>query len=62
MSKAVKAPEREDLPIEEEEMATSQEGIIVPWLNGTRRLAVRWVSSAEDMITREAPDDRPGKK
>jgi hypothetical protein len=61
-SKSSKPPEREDLPVEEEEIATSQEGIPVPWQGGTRRLAVRWITPAFDMITKEAPAERAGKK
>lgn len=60
--KTPSAPEREPLPIEEEEMATHQESIPVPHLGGTRRISLRWISPAIDMVTQEAPDTTPGKK
>ena len=56
------APEREALPIEDEEMATHQESIPLPYLGGTRRISLRWISPALDMVTQEAPDATPGKK
>jgi hypothetical protein len=62
MAKGTNAPEKDDLPVEEEDVATSQEGIPIPWHGGTRRVAVRWITPALDMLTKEAPDERPGKK
>jgi hypothetical protein len=61
-SKAAKAPERDDLPVEDEDIATAQEGIPVPWQAGTRRVAVRWITPAFDRVTKEAPAERAGKK
>ena len=54
--------ERDDWPIAEEEVTTHQEAIPVPYIAGTRRVALRWVSPAVDMITIQAKDETPGKK
>ena len=62
MSAKGKEPEREDAPVQDEEIATHQEAIPVPWLAGTRRVALRWISPAFAMATQVAPDENPGKK
>lgn len=48
--------------IEDEEMATHQEAIPIPYLAGSQMLAVRWITPALDRVARQAPQDRPGKK
>lgn len=48
--------------LEEEELSTHQEAVPVPYLAGTRMVAVRWLSGAMDQVARQAKDDRPGKK
>ena len=54
--------EKEDVPVQEEEIATHQEAIPIPWLAGTRRLSLRWITDATDMATRQAKDANSGKK
>lgn len=54
--------EKDDLPLEDEEVATAQEAIPVPLIAGTRRMAVRWFVPAMGLVTQLAPEDRPGKK
>lgn len=61
MNKGARSPERDEVPLEDESLDTAQEAIPVPYIAGTRRIALRWISPALDMITREAPDD-VGKK
>lgn len=48
--------------IEEEELATHQEIIPIPFLCGTQMVAIRFMSPALDRVARQAPNDRPGKK
>ncbi len=45
-----------------DEMSTNQEGTVVPWFAGEQIFALRWISPVYDQFTREAPNDRPGKK
>lgn len=54
--------EKTELPVEEEEVATHQEAIPVPFVAGTRRVALRWMTPAFGLVTQLAPDKRPGKK
>lgn len=62
-SKSQQLPESiDDTTLEDEELATHQETIPVPYIAGTRMVALRWLGPAYDMVTRQAPDDRPGKK
>ena len=56
------APERKDVSFEEEQLSTSQEGIPVPVLIGTRKIAVRWISRVYNQKSKEAPGARPSKK
>ncbi len=54
--------ETDKVPVEAEDMATHQETIPVPYLGGTRGVAVRFITEALDMVTVLAPDARPAKK
>ncbi len=47
--------ERNELPVEEEDLATAQENLPIPLTSGTQRLAVRWITGARERITEEAP-------
>jgi hypothetical protein len=58
----VKPDTLDETTVEHEDLATHQENIPVPYLSGTRRVAVRWLDVALNMITEQAPDERPGKK
>lgn len=62
MSAKGKEIEREDLPVEDEEVSTHQEANPVPWLCGTRRVALRWITPAFALATQAAPEETPGKK
>ena len=62
MSAKGKEIDREDLPVEEEEISTHQEATPVPWLCGTRRLSLRWITPAFALATQAAPDEVSGKK
>jgi len=52
----------EPLPVEPEEIASHQEAVPVPWWAGTRKVALRWITPATQMITEQAPQEKPGKK
>jgi len=54
--------ETDDMPVEPEAVATSQEAIPVPYLAGTRLIALRWISPPIDVFSVQAKDTRPGKK
>jgi hypothetical protein len=57
MSKASGGPETaEDFPVEEEEVATHQEAVPVPYLAGIRRIAARWLDDGLDMKVRQTRD------
>lgn len=55
-------PEIDPANVQDEEWSTNQEGIVVPWVCGEQKLALRWVSPAMNQFTIEAPVERPGKK
>lgn len=61
MAKDTPKVETDDIPVADEEIATHQEAVPVPYLAGTRRIAVRWISPALDMQTREVKQQM-GKK
>lgn len=48
--------------VQDEELATNQEAIVIPWVCGERKIALRWISPAYNQFTIEAPMERPGKK
>jgi hypothetical protein len=63
MSKsAIRPEELDETTVEAEDLATHQENIPIPYLVGTRRIAVRWIEEALDMVTEQAPDTAPEKK
>lgn len=43
--------ELDETTVEDEEISTHQETIPLPYLAGTRRLAVRWIDGALNMVT-----------
>ncbi|MBX3747345.1 MAG: hypothetical protein KF833_18705 [Verrucomicrobiae bacterium] len=61
-SKNIRTPDPDDSPIGDEELATHREAQPVPWMAGTRRIALRWLDDALDIKAVQAPNDRPGKK
>lgn len=54
--------EKQDVPVQEEEIATHQEAIPVPYLAGTRRVSLRWITDATEMATKQSKDPNYGKK
>jgi hypothetical protein len=62
MSKGMKSLATDEMPIEDEEISTHQEAVPVPAFGGTRKLAVRWLGEAVDMITVQAEDSEFSKK
>ncbi len=53
---------KDEVPVQEEEIATHQEAIPVPYLAGTRRVSLRWLTDATDMATKQSKDANYGKK
>lgn len=47
----------DETTLEAEDLATHQEAIPVPYLSGTHMVALRWISEATGMVTRQAPDN-----
>lgn len=45
---------KDDLPVQEEEIAKSQEDIPWPFFAGTRLIALRWMSGADNRLTVKA--------
>jgi hypothetical protein len=54
--------ETDDMPLEPESVATMQEAVPVPFLAGTRAIALRWISPPVSVFSVQAKDERPGKK
>jgi hypothetical protein len=52
----------DDFPVEPEAVATMQEAIPVPYLAGTRVIALRWISAPVEVFSVQAKDERPNKK
>lgn len=48
--------------VDEHELATNQQTVVVPWFVGEAKFALHWVSDAYNQFTRPAPQQRPGKK
>lgn len=48
-------PKKELLPFQKENVATNQQNLPLPYLAGTRVIAVRWFSPAIDQINVPAP-------
>jgi hypothetical protein len=55
-------PEINDGNTEPEDFSTNQESASIPWFCGERKLALRWISPIYNQFTKEAPQERPGKK
>ncbi len=58
----VPAPAPEPTAMESESVSTAQEARPLPYIAGERKIAVRWISRVYNQYTREAPQQRPGKK
>lgn len=61
-AKGAKPPVTDDLPTEPMDFAQSREAVPVQWFAGTRVVAVQWITDALDIRSKQAPDERPGKK
>lgn len=49
--------ERDEFPVEDEELSTHQEAIPVPFICGVRRVSARWIDDAREMETRQTKDN-----
>ena len=45
-----------------EDFSTNQEATALPWFTGEQKIALRWISPVYGQFTKEAPEERPGKK
>jgi len=50
------------LPVDDEEVSTAPQAVPVPFIAGTRKVAIRWISRTYNQRARVAPAERPGKK
>jgi len=60
MSAAKDPVKKELLPFQQESVASNQQSIPLPYMAGTRLIAVRWISPALDEVIIEVPGN--GKK
>lgn len=60
MSASKKPTEKELLPFQQENVATNQQNVPLPYVRGTRLVAGRWITPALDKITHNVPGQ--GKK
>ncbi len=56
------ARDPEPTGVEETEVARVTESVPVPWIVGTRKVAVTWISRVYNIRAKTAPQSRPGKK
>lgn len=54
-------PAAEPEVIDPDEVTSAQEGIVVPFFAGERRIAGIWISPTYNQFAREAPVEVPGK-
>lgn len=45
---------KELLPFQAENVATNQQSVPLPYVAGTRLMAIRWITPATDMVTQQA--------
>jgi hypothetical protein len=55
MSHAKTPIKQELLPFQKENLASNQQAVPVPYVRGTRLIAVRWITPALNQITQNAP-------
>lgn len=48
--------------LDEDDLATNQEAVVVPLAMGEVKLSLHWISPPYDQTTKVAPSERPGKK
>jgi len=48
--------------VTEEESATNQEAVVLPWFAGEGKFALKWISPPYEQFTRLVPQERPSKK
>lgn len=46
---------KELLPFQKENVASNQQAIPLPYVRGTRLVAVRWITAATDQVTQDVP-------
>jgi hypothetical protein len=58
MNKGKNRPEElDETTLEQEELSTHQETVPVPYVAGTQLIALRWISPALDMVTKQAAQE-----
>jgi hypothetical protein len=55
MSAPSKTPKKELLPFQQENVATNQQNIPLPYVRGTRLVAGRWITPALNRVTQTVP-------
>lgn len=55
-------PASEAVPAEDESLSSAREAVPVPYLAGTRKIALRWITPIYNQHAEEAPAERPAKK
>lgn len=53
-------PKKEPLPFQQENVASNQQNVPLPYMSGERLMAGRWIAPALDKLTQQAAG--PGKK
>lgn len=53
MNKGQTDYQADEIPVEDETIATAQEAAPLPYIGGTRMLAVRWIDTAEQMVAEQ---------
>jgi hypothetical protein len=63
MSKNTKPPKApEPSGLDEEQLSNAQEALPVPFIAGTQKVSLKWITGIYNVFTRDAPAERPGKK
>ncbi len=47
-------PDPDPANLSQAELVSNQEGTVVPWFAGERKLAVTWISPVYDLVSRDA--------
>jgi hypothetical protein len=50
------------IPVDDEQISTAPQAVPVPYVAGTRKIALRWISRTYNQRAVEATQDRPEKK
>lgn len=58
--KPPKIPEQTGL--EQEQLSSAEEAVPLPYVAGTQKIAVKWITNTYGQFTKDAPQERPAKK